>query len=103
MNDLEGASSLLSQMGLGPLGGASEGGRSSGNGSVSSPLTGNSTSTTASAPTNNSKKDDSSTTSSNNKAGNGASSSSKPSVQLQDLQKILSGMQQPPSGRYFIF
>lgn len=95
MNDLEGASSLLSQMGLGQLGASALGGegRSSGGNGAS---TGNSTSV-SSAPTavttNSSKKDESSAA-----PKSGTSSASKPSVQLQDLQKILGSIQPATPG-----
>jgi len=94
MHDLEGTSNLLQQFGLGSLTGGGSG-SSSGN-SVTSP-TGNSSSaaatTTASAPAPapaSAKKEKS-------KPSSSSSASGSKTVQLQDLQKILSGMQQQPA------
>jgi len=86
MHDLEGTSNLLQQFGLGSLTGGGSGGNS-----VSSPSGNSSTAaTTASAPAPapaSAKKA--------SKPPSSSSASSSKAVQLQDLQKILSGMQQP--------
>jgi len=100
MNDLGGvggASGLLAQMGLGGLtpGATPTGseGRSTGGATTASSATPAAT-TTSSTPK---KTADSSSTKPTSSSG-----SSKPAVQLQDLQKILSGIQAPaPSGITF--
>jgi len=88
MHDLEGTSNLLQQFGLGSLG---SGSGSSGS-SVTSPSGNSSTAaTTASAPTPAAPASAKKTA----KPPSSSSASSSKAVQLQDLQKILSGMQQP--------
>lgn len=93
MNDLGGPSGLLAQMGLEHglgSGSSGSGGESKPSSAVTAPSTGNSTSATTAS----SKKPEESAPKTTTAP---ASAASKPSVQLQDLQKILSGMQSSPA------